>query len=66
MQRRRSTPHTFEEQIAAEKAWLEAQVARLRPGPQKDELLQKMRQLETASHVNERLSSPELRPPKSA
>jgi hypothetical protein len=63
MQRRRSVPHSFEENIAAEKAKLEAQVARLKPGPQRDGLFRKIRQLETASHVNEWLTSPGLQPP---
>jgi hypothetical protein len=63
MQRRRSAPHTFEENIAAEKAKLEAQVAKLKPGPQKDGLLEKIRQLETASHMNQWLSSPGLQSP---
>jgi hypothetical protein len=63
MQRRRSAPHTFEENIAAEKAKLEAQVAKLEPGPQRDGLLKKIRQLETASHMNEWLSSPGLQSP---
>ena len=58
MQRRRSVPHTFEENIAAEKAKLEAQVAKLKPGPQKDALLRKIRQLDTAAHMSEWLSSP--------
>ena len=53
MQRRRSVPHSFEENLAAEKAKLEAQVAQLKPGPQKDGLLSKIRQLETALHMNE-------------
>ncbi|MBR1277947.1 hypothetical protein [Bradyrhizobium sp. AUGA SZCCT0283] len=66
MQRRRSVPHTFEENIAAEKAKLEAQVAQLKPGPQMDGLLKKIRQLETASHMNEWLSSPGLQPPEPA
>lgn len=66
MQRRRSAPHTFEENIAAEKAKLEAQVAKLKPGPQMDGLLKKIRQLETASHMNEWLTSPGLQPPTSA
>ena len=61
--RRRSISHTFEHQIAAEKARLEAQAADLRPGPKKDDLLKKIRQLETASHMNEWLSSPGLQPP---
>jgi hypothetical protein len=66
MQRRRSIPHTFEDRIAAEKARLEAQVARLPDGPKKDELFEKIRRLETASHINEWLSSPGLQPPGSA
>nr|WP_249135106.1 hypothetical protein [Bradyrhizobium sp. AUGA SZCCT0222] len=66
MQRRRSVPHTFEDRIAAEKARLEAQVTKLKPGPQKEALLRKIRQLETASHINEWLSSPGLQPPEPA
>ena len=63
MQRRRSVPHTFEENIAAEKAKLEAQIAQLKPGPQKDAVLKKIRQLEKASHMSEWLSSPGLQAP---
>jgi hypothetical protein len=66
MQRRRSATHTFEDRIAAEKARLEAQVADLQYGPEKDELLRKIRQLETAAHINEWVSSPGLQPPKHA
>jgi len=58
MQRRRSVPHTFEENIAAEKAKLEAQIAELRPGPEMDAVRKKLRQLETASHMSEWLRSP--------
>jgi hypothetical protein len=63
MQRRRSVSHTFEDRIAAEKAKLEGQVAKLRPGPQRDALLRKIGQLETAAHMSEWLSSPGLQPP---
>ena len=63
MQRRRSAPHIFEENIAAEKAKLEAQIAKLKPGPQMDALRKKIRQLDTASHMNEWLSSPGLQSP---
>jgi hypothetical protein len=63
MQRRRSAPHTFDDNIAAEKARLEAQVANLAPSPQRDALLKKIRQLETASHMSEWLSSPGLQSP---
>jgi len=66
MQRRRSVPHTFEENIAAERAKLEARIAQLKPGPQRDGLLRKIRQLDTASHMNEWLTSPGLRPPEPA
>jgi len=66
MQGRRSVPDTFEENLAAEKAKLEAQVAQLKPGPQRDRLLRKIRQLETASHINEWLTSPGLQPPEPA
>jgi hypothetical protein len=66
MQRQRSVTHTFEENVAAEKARLKAQVAKLPPGPQRDGLLKKIRQLETASHISEWLNSPGLQPPKIA
>ena len=62
--RRRSAPHTFEENIAAEKAKLEAQIAKLKPGAQMDALRKKVRQLEAASHMNEWLSSPGPQPPR--
>jgi hypothetical protein len=43
---RRSVPHIFEENIAAEKAKLAAQIAQLRPGPQMDAVRRKLRQLD--------------------
>ena len=64
MQRRRSSPHTFEGQIAAEKARLEAKAAELPHGREKDRLLRKIRQLDTASHMGDWLSSGGLKPPK--
>jgi hypothetical protein len=66
MQRQRSVLNTFEENVAAEKARLETQVAKLPPGPRRDKLLKKIRQLETASHISEWLNSPGLQPPKIA
>jgi hypothetical protein len=56
--------NTFEENIAAEKAKLEAQVAQLKPGPELDALRRKIRQLDTAAHLSDWLSSPGLQPPK--
>jgi len=64
MKRRQSIPHTFEENIAAEKAKLKAQLSRLKPGPEMDTLREKIRQLDTASLMAEWLSSPGLQPPK--
>jgi cell division protein FtsB len=61
--RRRSVPHTFEENIAAEKAKLEAQLAQLKSGPEMDAIRKKIRQLETASHMSEWISSPGLQTP---
>jgi hypothetical protein len=63
MQRRQSAPHTFEENIAAEKAKLEAQIAELKPGPKLESLRKKVRQLNTAARMSEWLSSPGLQPP---
>ena len=51
MQRRRSAPHTFEENIAAQKAKLEAQIAKLKPGPRKNALLKRIMQFENASRI---------------
>ena len=56
--------HTFEEDIAAEKAKLEAQVAKIKHGAQMDALRKKIRQLDTASHMNDWLRSPGLRSPE--
>jgi hypothetical protein len=53
--------------------WLDAKVAHLPPGPEKDRLLEKISQLETACHITKWLSSldcdrptetPQLPPPR--
>jgi len=62
--RRRSSPHSFEDQIAAEKARLESQLANIARGPQRDALVDKIRQLDAAAHMNDWLKSPGLRPPE--
>jgi hypothetical protein len=63
MKRNRSKPHSFEDQLAEAAAKLRAQAQKLQPGKQRDELLRKLRQIDTAAHVNEWLKSPGLRPP---
>jgi hypothetical protein len=62
--RRRSAPRTLEDNLAAERAQLEAQVAVLPMCQEKAALLKKLRQIDTASHMNEWLSSPRLQTPK--
>jgi hypothetical protein len=64
MQRSRPTLHLFGDRLANEKKRLEAQLAELQQGRERDQLLQKLRQLDTASHINEWLSSPGLQSPK--
>lgn len=57
-ERRRSIPHTFEENIAAERAKLEAQLAKLEPGTEMDALRKKIRDLDSASSMNSFLRPP--------
>jgi hypothetical protein len=52
MKRKRSKPHTLEAQISTYAARLRAEGAELPDGFQKDDLLEKIRQLETASSMN--------------
>ena len=61
--RRRSVPHTFEEQLSAEKARCTQRLAEAPHGPERNALVKKIRQIETAESLNEWLSSPGLRAP---
>jgi len=63
-QRSRSKSHSFEDRIAAEKARVEEQLNGVSHGPQRDALVKKIRQLDTASHLNDWLISPGLQPPE--
>ena len=57
MSRRRSgSPNTFEQNIAEAKSCFHIEAAKLAPGPQLDELEQKLGQLETAASWNTMLS----------
>ena len=62
-QRVSSKPHSLEAQIAAEKARCTEQLAAAPDGPERDALVRKIRQLDTASHMNDWLRSPGLKPP---
>ena len=64
MKRNRSKPHSFEDQLAEAAAKVEAQARKLQPGKQRGQLLRKLRQIDMAVHLHERLKSPGLRPPK--
>ena len=64
MKRRQSVSHSFEENIAAEKVKLEAQIAQLKPGPEMEALRRKIRQLDTAPHMSDWLSSSGLQAPQ--
>ena len=66
MTERRRIKHTlaFEERLAANAQCLKEQAGKLPSGNQRDELERKVRQIETASHINEWLTSPGFQPPK--
>jgi hypothetical protein len=64
MLRCRSHPHTFEERLAEQKARLEKEASKLKPGPARDDLLKKARQIDTATHINNWLNSPGLQSPR--
>jgi hypothetical protein len=65
MQRRRfKNILTFPERLDQEVARLRTEAEKLPHGPERDQLLRKARQAETALHVNDWLSSPELKPPE--
>ena len=57
-------PQTFEERLAEYKLRLEQKASKLKPGPERDDLLKKAHQIETVTHINEWLSSPNLQPPR--
>ncbi|WP_036031575.1 hypothetical protein [Bradyrhizobium yuanmingense] len=64
MQRRRSKPDSFEEWLAAERMRLEQQAEALPPDPAKQQLLQKIEEIETASPIEKWLSPPGLQQPR--
>jgi hypothetical protein len=64
MQRRRfKQTLTLEERLAEEAKRLRAEAKLLPPGAIRDDLMRRARQAETASRMNEWLTSPGLRPP---
>jgi hypothetical protein len=53
--RRRSKPHTFDDRLNEEKARLEARLEAIEPGPQRELLELKVRQIENALHMDRSL-----------
>jgi hypothetical protein len=65
MQRRRfKNTLSFPDRLDQEAERLRAEAEKLPHGTERDMLLRKARQAETASHINEWLTSPGLRPPE--
>jgi hypothetical protein len=54
---------TLQDRIVAWVKEVRAQAAELPPGPDRDELLKKVRQAETAMHLEDWANSPGLQPP---
>jgi hypothetical protein len=61
---RLSKSPTLFERLTGEKKRLEAEVTLLGPGSIRNKLLEKLRQLDVAAHINEWLSSPGLQAPR--
>jgi hypothetical protein len=55
---------SFPDRLEQEAKALKDQARELRPSKQRETLFRKARQLETAAHINEWLTSPGLSPPK--
>jgi hypothetical protein len=65
MQRRRfKQTRSLEERLSEEAKRLREEARRLPPSAERDEMIRKARQAETASHMNDWLTSPGLRPPE--
>jgi hypothetical protein len=62
--KRRPILHLFENRISKERKRLEGLAAELQPGSQRDGILKKIGQLNTAIHIDEWLSSPGLQTPR--
>jgi hypothetical protein len=55
---------SFEQRLADEAARLRQEAQGVPPGVEREQLLRRAQQADTASHINDWLSSRELQPPK--
>jgi hypothetical protein len=64
--RRVKQTSSLSERLVQNVEHLEAQLATLPPGPERELLIKRIRQNETAAHIDEWLKSPGLRAPQDA
>jgi hypothetical protein len=64
MVRTKSNSPTLFRRLTEEKKRLEAEMSLAKPGSARNKLLEKLRQLDVAAHINEWVSSPGLRAPR--
>jgi hypothetical protein len=64
LRRRFEQAQSLEARLSEEAKRLRAEAKLLPPGAARDETIRKARQAEIASHINEWLTSPGLRPPE--
>jgi hypothetical protein len=64
LRRRFKQTRSLEERLSEEAKRLRAEAKLLPPGAARDEMIRRARQAEMASHLNEWLTSPGLRPPE--
>ena len=64
--RRFKQASSLSERLAQNVEHLEAQLTTLPPGPERELVIKRIRQNETAAHINEWLKSPVLHPPQEA
>jgi hypothetical protein len=64
LRRRFKRAQSLEARLSEEAKRLRAEAKLLPPGVQREEMIRKARQAEIASHMNEWLTSPGLRPPE--
>ena len=62
--KQRPTLHLFHDRLTDEKKRLEAQLAKLQPGPEREQILMKLRRLDTAFRIDEWVNSPGLQLPR--
>jgi hypothetical protein len=62
--RRFKQQQSLKDRLASFADDVRSKASRLPPGPEREDLLRKARQADTATHLDELINSPELQPPK--